>query len=295
MLASCLQAQGSNADQAESLMISGAKYRLMVIAGMLLCGMLPPVAPLPAETIPVHHVEGVTHGFVVMRDATGRTIAFGDMIQETKHGLVTSRLTFHYNDGSLYDDTTIYSEHGVFRVLSDHLIEKGPSFKEPMEAWLDTKTGEFRARSFEKGKDKIVSQRLKVPSDVSNGILYVVAKNIDPKATTTVSMVVGTPKPRVVKMIFTSDGGEQFLVGGMRREATHFVIRVDIGGVAGAVAPLVGKQPANMDLWIAADSVPTFLKMQGPLYDGGPIWTVELAVPRWIEKSSQNAQQSHPK
>lgn len=265
----------------------------MPLAGLLACGMLLCALTLVAETIPVRHVEGVTHGFLVMRDVTGRAIAYGDMIQETRHGLVSSRLTFHFDDGSLYDDTTIYSEHGVFRVLSDHLIEKGPSFKEPMETWVDAKTGEFKAQSFEKGKEKVVSQKLKLPHDIANGILYVVAKNIDPKTGTTVSMVVGTPKPRVVKMIFTSDGGEQFLVGGMKRPAIHYLIKVDLGGVAGVVAPLVGKQPADTDLWIAADSIPTFLKSQGPLYDGGPIWTIELIVPRWPEKSSSSTE-DHP-
>lgn len=279
--------------RAQATAKSAAKRRFVPLAGLLACGMLLCALTLVAETIPVRHVEGVTHGFLVMRDVTGRAIAYGDMIQETRHGLVSSRLTFHFDDGSLYDDTTIYSEHGVFRVLSDHLIEKGPSFKEPMETWVDAKTGEFKAQSFEKGKEKVVSQKLKLPHDIANGILYVVAKNIDPKTGTTVSMVVGTPKPRVVKMIFTSDGGEQFLVGSMKRPAIHYLIKVDLGGVAGVVAPLVGKQPADTDLWIAADSIPTFLKSQGPLYDGGPIWTIELIVPRWPEKSSSSTD-DHP-
>lgn len=263
-------------------MSSGAKYRFVPIAGMLVCGMLLCVLPLLADTIPVRHVEGITHGFVVLRDSTGRAIAYGDMTQEESHGQLTSRLAFHFEDGSLYDDTTIYSEHRVFRVLSDHLIEKGPSFKQPMETWVDTKTGEFKAQSFEKGKEKSVSQKLKLPRDVSNGILYVVAKNIDPKAaSTTVSMVVGTPKARVVKMVFTPDGEGEFFIGGMKRQATHYVIKVDLGGVAGVVAPLVGKQPSNTDLWISAGDFPTFLKMQGALYDGGPVWTIELTVPRF--------------
>lgn len=263
-----------------------------MIAALLVYGLLSYVTSASADTIPVRHVEGVTHGFVAMRDSEGRPIAFGDMIQETKHGMVTSNLTFHFSDGSVYDDTTIYSEHGVFRVLSDHLIEKGPSFKQPMETWVDTKTGEFKATSFGKDKDKFVSQKLKLPRDVANGILYVIAKNIDPKAaSTTVSMVVGTPKPRVVKMVFTSAGEDQYLLDGVSRKAIHYVIKVDLGGVAGVVAPLVGKQPANTDLWIAADTVPTFLKMQGPLYDGGPIWTIELTLPRWPERSSHSGQQ----
>ena len=278
--------------QTEAVVTSSAKSCFVMIAALLVYGLLSYVTSASADTIPVRHVEGVTHGFVAMRDSEGRPIAFGDMIQETKHGMVTSNLTFHFSDGSVYDDTTIYSEHGVFRVLSDHLIEKGPSFKQPMETWVDTKTGEFKATSFGKDKDKFVSQKLKLPRDVANGILYVIAKNIDPKAaSTTVSMVVGTPKPRVVKMVFTSAGEDQYLLDGVSRKAIHYVIKVDLGGVAGVVAPLVGKQPANTDLWIAADTVPTFLKMQGPLYDGGPIWTIELTLPRWPERSSHSGQQ----
>lgn len=245
-----------------------------------------------AEVIPAHHVEGVTHGFLVMRDEAGQIVAYGDMVQETHHGRVTSTLTFHYADGSLYEDTTIYTEHGVFRVLSDHLLEKGPSFKQPMETWVDARSGMFKARSFDKDKEQWISQKLKIPADLANGIIYVVLKNISPKTpTTTVSMVVGTPKPRIVKLIITPQGEEPFFIDGSRRVAIHYVMKVDIGGVAGVVAPIIGKQPADTNIWIAAESVPTFLKSQGPLYDGGPIWTIELTLPRW---SSTDHEQEKP-
>lgn len=271
--------------------ISAAKYRLVSIISTFAFGILIFTPQLHADTIPVRHLEGITHGFVVLRDSTGRAIAYGDMTQQESHGQLTSRLAFHFEDGSVYDDTTIYSEHRVFRVLSDHLIEKGPSFKQPIETWVDTKTSEFKAQSFGKGKDKTISQKLKLPRDLSNGILYVVAKNIDPKApSTTVSMVVGTPKARVVKMIFTPEGEGEFLIGRVKRQAIHYVIKVDLGGAAGVVAPLVGKQPSNTDLWISAGDFPTFLKMQGALYDSGPIWTIELTLPRWPAKSSSGAQ-----
>ncbi|HKF51435.1 MAG TPA: hypothetical protein VKB26_03925 [Candidatus Acidoferrales bacterium] len=273
---------------------SAAKYYLVSIAVLAACGVLLCAEQLRATTIPVRHVEGVTHGFLIMRDTSGRAVAFGDMIQDTKHGRVSSRLTFHFKDGSLYDDTTIYSEHGAFRVLSDHLIEKGPSFKQPMETWVDATKSIFTARSFDKGKEKDVSQKLKIPRDLANGILYVVVKNIDPKATsTTVSMVVGTPKPRVVKVVISPVGEERFLVGDMNRTAIHYVMKIDIGGVAGVIAPVIGKQPANTDIWIASDGMPTFLKSQGPLYDQGPIWTIELILPSWPKKSDENSQQ-HP-
>ena len=34
---------------------------------------------------------------------------------------------------------------------------------------------------------------------------------------------------------------------------------------------------------VAAGEVPTFLKERGELYNGGPIWTIELAGPHWDE------------
>jgi hypothetical protein len=252
----------------------------LLIFGLFLCASLY-VAPARAKTIAVRHVEGVTHGFIVLYDAAGKAIAYGDMIQDTKHGVVSSRLTFHFKDGSVYDDTTIYSEHGVFRVLSDHLIEKGATFKQPMETWIDTKTGEFKARTFDKGKESLVSKKIKIPRDLANGIIYVVVKNIDPQVpSTTVSMLVGTPKPRIVKLDITPQGEQSFTVGDLYKTALHYVIKFDLGGIAGVIAPVIGKQPANTDIWIAADGMPTFLMSRGQLFEDGPIWTIALTTPR---------------
>jgi len=252
------------------------------VSGLFLCGLFLCVAPLRADTIAVRHLEGVTHGFLEMHNAQGEAIAYGDMVQDTNHGLVTSRLTFHFKDGSLYDDTTIFSEHGVFRVLSDHLIEKGSSFKQPMETWVNAKTGEFKALTTDKGKASLVSKEIKIPDDLANGIIYVVVKNIDPKApSTTVSMLVGTPKPRIVKLAITRQGEQGFAIGDLHRTALHYMIKFDLGGPAGVVAPLIGKQPANMDIWISSDGVPTFLMSRGQLFEDGPIWTIALTTPRW--------------
>jgi hypothetical protein len=249
---------------------------------LFFCPLFCPALALRAETIVVRHVEGVTHGFLELHNAAGAAIAYGDMIQDTKHGLVTSRLTFHFKDGSLYEDTTIFSEHGVFRVLSDHLIEKGSSFKTPMETWVNAETGEFKAVTTSKGKDASISKKIRIPSDLANGIIYVVAKNVDPRAlSTTVSMLVATPKPRMIKLVIRREGERTFEIGDLRKTALHYVIKFDLGGVAGVVAPLIGKQPANMDIWIASDGMPTFLMSRGEFFEGGPIWTVTLTTPHW--------------
>jgi hypothetical protein len=47
------------------------------------------------------------------------------------------------------------------------------------------------------------------------------------------------------------------------------------------VAPLIGKQPANSQIWIIGGEAPAFVKEEGPLYEGGPIWTIQLTTPIW--------------
>jgi hypothetical protein len=47
------------------------------------------------------------------------------------------------------------------------------------------------------------------------------------------------------------------------------------------IAPLVGKQPADTDVWVAGGEAPAFVKSEGPLYLGGPIWSIEMTSPVW--------------
>ena len=240
-----------------------------------------------AQPVKVRFQEGVTHGFLVVRDPHGKIIGTGDMLQwSIRDKKFYSQLIFHFYDGSLYSDTTIYEERGTFKLISDHLVEKGPSFKEQSEQWLDIPKREFKARTVdEHGKSKYVEKhKMKLPDDVMNGLIYLVVKNIEPTAkSTTVSMIVGSPTPRVVKLIITPRAQGTFLIGGSKRKMLHYVIHIDITGVAGVVAPLIGKQPPDEQMWIAAGEVPTFVKEKGELYNGGPMWTIELAGPHWDE------------
>jgi len=47
------------------------------------------------------------------------------------------------------------------------------------------------------------------------------------------------------------------------------------------MAPLLGKQPLDIHVWILGGEVPALVKMEGPLYLGGPAWRIELACPVW--------------
>src|SRR5262249_55078157 len=115
-----------------------------------------------------------------------------------------------------------------------------------------------------------------------NGMLLFILKNLKPpKKAAYVSLVAATPKPRIVKLEITSAGDDSFTIGESVRKATHFVVKVKIGGVAGVVAPLVGKQPPDSHVWIYHDDAPGFLRAELPLTEGGPVWQIQLATPRW--------------
>src|SRR5205814_2055043 len=175
---------------------SGARSRLIAI--LLACAaMLQPNA-LFADTIPVRHTEGLIHGFLVVRTLEGKALADGQMTQDARGDRVTCHLMFRFKDGSIYEDTTIYSQRGTFRLVSDHLIQRGPSFKQPMDSAIDASTGQVKVRYTDNGKEKVVAQRLDLPPDVANGLLFTLMKDLKPNVPrTTVSMVAATPEPRL--------------------------------------------------------------------------------------------------
>jgi len=253
--------------------------RSRLIAILLACvAMLQPNA-LFAETIPVRHTEGLIHGFLVVRSLEGKAIAEGQMTQDARGDRVTTHLIFRFKDGSIYEDTTIFSQHGTFRLLSDHLILRGPSFKQPVDTSIDTSTGQVKVRYTDaKGKEKVIAQRMELPPDVANGLLLTLMKDIKPSVPrTTVSMVATTPKPRLVKLAILPQREEPFTIGRFHHKAMHFVVKVEIGGVAGFLARLMGKQPADTHVWVLGGEAPAFVKAEGPLYVGGPIWRIQLA------------------
>ena len=240
--------------------------------------MLQPNA-LFADMIPVRHTEGLIHGFLVVRTLEGKAVADGQMTQDARGDRVTTHLIFRFKDGSVYEDTTIFSQRGTFRLLSDHLILRGPSFKQPVDTSIDASTGQVKVRYTEaKGKEKVIAQRMELPPDVANGLLLTLMKDIKPGVPrTTVSMVATTPKPRLVKLAILPQGEEPFTIGRFRHKAMHFVVKVEIGGLTGFLARLIGKQPADTHVWVLGGEAPAFVKAEGPLYVGGPIWRIQLA------------------
>jgi hypothetical protein len=85
-----------------------------------------------ADPVPVRYAEGVTHGFLVLRTLQGKDVADGDLSQVVHGDRVSRRLVFHFKDGSIQDESVVFSQRGTFRLLSDHLIQKGPAFPHPI-------------------------------------------------------------------------------------------------------------------------------------------------------------------
>jgi hypothetical protein len=246
-----------------------------------------------ASSFPVHYREGLLHGFVLLSTTEGTPIAAGDITQVAQGDKVTMRLVFHFKDGSLQEETTVFSQRKTFSLISYHLIQKGPRFPHPTEMTVAASTGEVTVRyTDDKGEAKVESERMKLPPDLANGIVPTLLKNF-PIGTTPpqMSMVVATPKPRVVKLSFSSEGTEPFSLSGANREATHYVAKVEIGGVAGVVAPLVGKQPPDQHIWIVGGEAPTLVKSETLSYMGGPVWRMEILSPAWPKTAKTEAKE----
>jgi len=228
-------------------------------------------------------MEGEVRGFLVLRALNGEIVADGDSTQVTHGGQVTNRLVYHFKDGSLQDETVVFTQNGRFRVLRDHLVQKGPTFKHPMDVSIDAVTEQVTVSyTNEKGEQKAESARMKLPPDLANGIVPVILKNLPPGTqSVTESMVVATPKPLLIKLAINAEGTDSYSTGASSHQATRYDVKVDIGGIRGALAPLVGKQPPDTYVWISEGECPSFLKSEGPEFEGGPIWRNELVSPAW--------------
>lgn len=236
-----------------------------------------------AAPVPVRHTEGLLHGFLVVRTQAGDIIGSGDLSQVARGDRVTSRLALHFKDGSLHEETVVYSQRGTFRLLRDHLSQKGPSFPHATDLGIDAAGGVVAVKQVgDDGKQADLSERLALPADLVNGLISVVLKNLGAGSSeTTLPLLVATPKPQLADLTIVRDGADHFSLAGSRREADRYTIKVKLRGGAGVAATLLEKQPPDYHVWILRGDAPVFLRSEGPLYNGGPVWRIELASPVW--------------
>jgi hypothetical protein len=207
--------------------------------------------------------------FPVLRTLDNETLAQGDFAQVSRGDRVTSRLVFRFKDGSLYDETVVFSQRDRFILQNYRIVQRGPSFPETLEASMDRQTGryEVRYRADEESAEEHLTGTLAIPDDAYNGMLTLIVKNLRPGASETVSIVAFTPKPRVVTL--------QLLPLATEQESSGEVVRYHIRPKLGLFASLLVTDVPDTRVWILQGDAPAFLKAEGPLYFMGPIWRVE--------------------
>jgi hypothetical protein len=55
------------------------------------------------------------------------------------------------------------------------------------------------------------------------------------------------------------------------------VIKVKIPGALGMLAGLAGRRLHDIRIWTTAGPAPAFVRFEGSLFVGGPIWRIETA------------------
>jgi hypothetical protein len=239
-----------------------------------------------AQPVAVRHVQGYSRGFIVLKDLNDRVLASGGMVQRASGNRVASIFTLRFKDGSQYEETSEFSQQKTYQLLRYKQVQKGPAFPTQKVVEVDTASGHVKIQhTAEDGKLKTIEDKLALPQDLANGIITTLLTEADPIDERTLSMLVATPKPRIVKLkIVPSSKPETFSIGGAGASATHYVLNIDLGGVTGTVAKVIGKQPPPIHVWIASGNGPVFLKSEGPLFEDGPIWRIEQAGPTWPKK-----------
>jgi hypothetical protein len=238
-------------------------------------------ASLLAQPVAVRQMQGLVHGFLVLRSDDGTIVADEDSLQTTRGSQIVYRSVIHFKDGSVQDETTVFTQSGHFRVVSDHMVQKGPIFKHPMDVSIDVKSGQVTViHTDDKGQQKTETEHMDLPADLANGIVPVLLTNLAPgQQSITESMVVATPKPMLIKLQIHAEGEDSFTTGSIPRKATRYNVHVDIGGVKGVVATVIGKEPPDTRVWILQGECPAFVQAEGPAFEGAPVWRTQLVSP----------------
>jgi hypothetical protein len=250
---------------------------VLCLAALLLAGSA------AAEPVAVRFTEGVAHGFLSLRTPERGFVASGDLLQVVRRGAVESHMLFRFKDGSVLDETVVFSQERVFTLQSYRLLQKGPVFSEDTEISMDRKTGKYRVTTTarDSGKEAVLDGTLTLPPDTYNGMVLNVAKNLRQGATETIHFVAFTPTARLIQLEVAPAGEHKVLVGDLAKSATHYVFKPKPGAWLTALSTLLGRMPPDSHAWIVTDEVPAFVRYVGPLHSMGPVWYLELTSPRW--------------
>lgn len=226
-----------------------------------------------ADLIKVLYPQGAAHGFVEVTTLDGKRIGTGDLQQTVRRTVLTSRLTLRFKDGSIDDETTVFEQGNVFRLIRDSHTQHGPSFPHPSETLVDARSGLVTVTD-ESGK--VTRSRLTLPPDTYNGMASAMVMNVnDSTNETSIAIAIPSSSPRIAHLELKRAGKVHFSIGDETRVGQEFILHVNLGFVAGVIAPLIGESPADYRVMVSEGPVPAFIRMEGQLYVGGPIVRIQ--------------------
>src|SRR5262245_65465970 len=100
--------------------------RLYATLGSVGLALALAVSQLEAAPVTVKLAEGNLRGFLVLRPLDGPPIGYGELRQHPRDGLIESRLLLNWKDGSVYDETALYSQDRVFTLNRYGIRKHGP-------------------------------------------------------------------------------------------------------------------------------------------------------------------------
>jgi hypothetical protein len=225
--------------------------------------------------------ESATHGFLVLRDERGDVLAYGELVQAPRGERIENRTTFRFKDGSFWEETLSFTQHGVFRLMSYRQVQRGPAFPEVTDVSFDRDSGRYRAKI---GADEAADGEIDLPEDLYNGMASTLMKNLPAGASAAGHTIVFTPRPHMLDTELRPEGEDRYCVGDAARTATRYLLKMEPRGFTKVVASVMGKEPPRIHYWIADGTAPVFVKFEGAMSLEGPSWRIELSVPHWQEE-----------
>lgn len=263
-------------------LIFSRNWRMLSLCLPLIALLLFSISTAHAAPVTVRFSEGMVRGFLTLSDTSGARLASGDFLQTRNGDEVKCRTVLNFKDGSVHDESAVFTQQRVFMMQSYNLVQKGPSFKDDMEISLERATGRYqvKVKARKTGQEKVYKGKLDLPPDVYNGMVPTVVKNIPRGGKESVHIVGFTPAPRVLRLDINPSGEDRLMVGDLNKSAVHYILKPKLGMLT-VPATLLGRTPPDNHLWVITADVPAFVKFEGPLYTDGPIWRVELTSPVW--------------
>lgn len=231
-----------------------------------------------AEPISVKRIQHSEHGLMVARSETGKVVARFEFLQTVQGDDVTMRLTYHFVDGSIDEETTTFSQQDTFRLIRSHHIQKGPFFAKPVDFTVDATTGIATSRTVDKnGNVHVESEHMGLPNDLANGFIGTLLLNVPHNtAPFRVGMLAPVEGGRLIRLQISPEGEQPFQMAGRNLKATVFRIHPELGGIVGMIAQLIGLQPKDVMVWVLEGEDPAVVRIVGQLGGYGPVLSSEL-------------------